>query len=254
MSSASTLGAQADGVFAETRHARGVIDLAAGRHDEAYEQFRHLFDPAHASYHATVGGWAISDFAYAAVATDRAEHAAAVLRRLEADTVRMKMPWWRIGVAYGRAVLAAQTGDEAAAESAFEAARDMDLERWPMARARLSLAYGTWLRRQRRVAESRAELRSARDLLDAIGVRYLADRAQQELGASGEAPRRRGIDVLEQLTPQELQIASLAAEGLSNREIGTRLYLSHRTVGSHLYRVFPKLGITSRAQLHTALR
>ena len=63
----------------------------------------------------------------------------------------------------------------------------MDLERWPLARARLSLAYGTWLRRQRRVAESRAELRSARDLLDAIGVRYLADRAQQELGASGEA-------------------------------------------------------------------
>ena len=65
-----TLGAQADGVLAETRHARGVIDLAAGRHDKAYEQFRHLFDPAHASYHATVGGWAISDFAYAAVATE----------------------------------------------------------------------------------------------------------------------------------------------------------------------------------------
>ncbi len=63
-----TLGAQADGVLAETRHARGVIDLAAGRHDEAYEQFRHLFDPAHPSYHATVGGWAISDFADAAVA------------------------------------------------------------------------------------------------------------------------------------------------------------------------------------------
>ena len=104
------------------------------------------------------------------------------------------------------------------------------------------------------MAESRAELRSARDLLDAIGVRYLADRAQQELGASGEATRHRGIDVLDQLTPQELQIARLAAEGLSNREIGTRLYLSHRTVGSHLYRVFPKLGITSRAQLHTALR
>ena len=130
----------------------------------------------------------------------------------------------------------------------------MDLERWPLARARLALAYGTWLRRQRRVAESRAELRSARDLLDAIGVRYLADRAQHELGASGEAPRHRGIDILDQLTPQELQIARLAAEGLSNREIGTRLYLSHRTVGSHLYRVFPKLGVTSRAQLHTALR
>jgi DNA-binding CsgD family transcriptional regulator len=249
-----TLGAQADGVLAETRHARGIIDLAAGRHDEAYEQLRHLFDPVHPSYHATVGGWAISDFADAAALTDHAEEAAAVIRRLEADAVRMKMPWWRIGVAYGRAVLAAKAGDAATADSAFTTARALDLERWPMARARLSLAYGTWLRRQRRVAESRAELRSARDLLDAIGVRYLADRAQQELGASGEATRHRGIDVLDQLTPQELQIARLAAEGLSNRDIGTRLYLSHRTVGSHLYRVFPKLGVTSRGQLHTALR
>ena len=131
------------------------------------------------------------------------------------------MPWWRIGVAYGRAVLAAATADVASADAAFAAARAMDIERWPLARARLSLAYGTWLRRQRRVAESRAELRSARDLLDAIGVRYLADRAQHELEASGEATRHRGIDVLDQLTPQELQIARLAAEGLSNREIGS---------------------------------
>jgi DNA-binding CsgD family transcriptional regulator len=177
-----------------------------------------------------------------------------VLTGLEADAVRMKMPWWRIGVAYGQAVVAAHAGDALAAESAFTTARAMDLSRWPLARARLSLAYGTWLRRQRRIAESRAELRSARDLLDAIGVRYLADRAQRELGASGEATRHRGIDVLDQLTPQELQIARLAAEGLSNREIGSRLYLSHRTVGSHLYRVFPKLGITSRGQLHSALQ
>ena len=250
----AVLEAPVDGVLAEMRHARGIIDLAAGRPDEAYEQLRHVFDPDHESYHALIAGWATSDFVDAAAATDHVEQAAAVLRRLEADAVRMKMPWWRIGVAYGHAVLAATAGDAASAESAFATARAMDLERWPLARARLSLAYGTWLRRQRRVAESRAELRSARDLLDAIGVRYLADRAQQELGASGEATRHRGIDVLDQLTPQELQIARLAAEGLSNREIGTRLYLSHRTVGSHLYRVFPKLGITSRAQLHTALR
>jgi DNA-binding CsgD family transcriptional regulator len=249
-----TFGAQAQGVLAETRQARGIIDLAAGRHDEAFEQLRHLFDPAHPSYHPSVGGWAISDFTDAAVMTDHADVATRVLARLEADVVRMKMPWWRIGVAYGRSVLAATTGDAAAAETAFATARAMDLSRWPLARARLSLAYGTWLRRQRRVAESRTELRSARDLLDVIGARYLADRAQQELGASGEATRHRGMDVLDQLTPQELQIARLAAEGLSNREIGTRLYLSHRTVGSHLYRVFPKLGVTSRAQLHTALR
>jgi DNA-binding CsgD family transcriptional regulator len=248
------LAARTDGVLAETRHARGIVDLSAGRNAEAYEQLRHLFDPEHESYQATVVGWGTSDFADAAVATGHLLEAEAVLGRLEADAVRMKMPWWRIGVAYGRAVVAAHAADVPAAEEAFAAARAMDLARWPLARARLSLAYGTWLRRQRRIAESRAELRSARDLLDAIGVRHLADRAQLELGASGEATRHRGIDVLDQLTPQELQIARLAAEGLSNREIGSRLYLSHRTVGSHLYRVFPKLGITSRGQLHSVLQ
>ena len=247
------LEAPAPTVLAEIRHARGIIDLAAGRQDDAFEQLRHLFVPDHGSYHATVAGWATSDFVDAAASTDHAEEAAAVLDRLEADVVRMKMPWWRIGVAYGRAVLADKTGDAASADAAFATARAMDLERWPLARGRLSLAYGTWLRRQRRVTESRAELRSARDLLDAIGVRYLAKRAERELGASGEATRHRGIDILDQLTPQELQIARLAAEGLSNREIGSRLYLSHRTVGSHLYRVFPKLGITSRGQLHLAI-
>ena len=248
------LAARTQGVLAESRHARAIIDLAAGRHDDAYEQLRHLFDPGHESYQRTYTGWAVADYADAALATGHLHEAEAILARLEADAVRMKMPWWRIGVAYGRAVVAAHAADAPAAESAFAAARALDLSRWPLARARLSLAYGTWLRRQRRIAESRAELRSARDLLDAIGVRYLADRAQRELGASGEATRHRGIDVLDQLTPQELQIARLAAEGLSNREIGSRLYLSHRTVGSHLYRVFPKLGITSRGQLHSALQ
>src|SRR5258706_15164111 len=118
-----------------------------------------------------------------------------VLRRLEEDAVRMKMPWWRIGGAYGRAVLASTTGGAASADSAFATAREMDLEHWPLARARLSLAYGTWLRRQRRVAESRAELPSARDLLDAIGVRYLPDRAPPGAGASGRATRPPRIDV-----------------------------------------------------------
>ena len=88
----SVLEAPANAVLAEMRHARGIIDLAAGRHDEAYEQLRHLYDPDHESYHATIAGCAASDFVDAAAATDHAEHAAAVLRRLEADAVRMKMP------------------------------------------------------------------------------------------------------------------------------------------------------------------
>jgi len=92
------------------------------------------------------------------------------------------------------------------------------------------------------------------DLFRQVGAPPWEERAEAELRATGETARRRDPSTLDELTPQELQIASLAAEGLSNREIGSRLYLSHRTVGSHLYRVFPKLGITSRAQLHTALR
>ena len=79
------------------------------------------------------------------------------------------------------------------------------------------------------------------------------ERARQELRASGETSRRRTPDAWDELTPQELQIAQMAAAGLTNREIGERLYLSHRTIGSHLYRIFPKLGITSRAELRDAV-
>jgi DNA-binding NarL/FixJ family response regulator len=86
-----------------------------------------------------------------------------------------------------------------------------------------------------------------------LGVFPWGERARQELRAAGEASRRRVPEAWDQLTPQELQIAQLAANGLSNREIGQQLYLSHRTVGTHLYRVFPKLGITSRAQLPATL-
>jgi DNA-binding NarL/FixJ family response regulator len=79
------------------------------------------------------------------------------------------------------------------------------------------------------------------------------ERARQELRASGETSRRRTPDAWDELTPQELQIAQLAAAGLTNREIGERLYLSHRTIGSHLYRIFPKLGVTSRSELRDAV-
>jgi DNA-binding NarL/FixJ family response regulator len=92
-------------------------------------------------------------------------------------------------------------------------------------------------------------LRAARDAFDALGVRPWSERARQELRASGERCGRCTPDTLDELTPQELQIAQMAAGGLSNRDIGQRLFLSHRTVESHLYRVFPKLGVTSRAQL-----
>jgi DNA-binding NarL/FixJ family response regulator len=110
-----------------------------------------------------------------------------------------------------------------------------------------------WLRRQRRMAESRPALRAARDTFEALGAAAWCERARQELRASGETHRRRCDETRDDLTPQELQIAQLATEGLSNRQIGEMLFLSHRTVGSHLYRIFPKLGITSRTELREVL-
>jgi DNA-binding NarL/FixJ family response regulator len=142
---------------------------------------------------------------------------------------------------------------DADAEPLYESATKGGGERWPYFAARAQLAYGAWLRRQHRMTESRTPLREAAQTFEALGLLRLADRARRELRASGEARRRREPGAWAQLTPQELQIAQLAAEGLSNREIGERLYLSHRTVGSHLYRLFPKLGVTSRAQLRDAL-
>jgi DNA-binding NarL/FixJ family response regulator len=114
-------------------------------------------------------------------------------------------------------------------------------------------AFGSWLRRQRRGLESRPALREAIELFDLFGAVRWSDRARQELRATGETLGPRHPDARDRLTAQELHIAQLAAQGLSNRDIGERLFLSHRTIGSHLYRIFPKLGITSRTQLRDAL-
>jgi DNA-binding CsgD family transcriptional regulator len=152
-----------------------------------------------------------------------------------------------VGLLHARALLA-QDPQEAAGR--FDEALGADLTHWPLQRARLLLAHGQWLRRQRRIAESRTPLRDARDAFDAMGCAAWGDQARRELRASGESSRRRDLAASDQLTAQELQIA---AQGLSNRDIGQRLYLSHRTIGTHLYRIFPKLGITSRGELRSAL-
>ncbi|MGX6603004.1 LuxR C-terminal-related transcriptional regulator [Micromonosporaceae bacterium Da 78-11] len=157
-----------------------------------------------------------------------------------------RFPVLRIGSAYARALL--DPGDEA-----FTAALAMDgIGAWPFERARLQHAYGAWLRRHRRVNESRIHLRAAIATLTALGVTPWAERARAELRATGESSPRRP-DARDRLTPQELQIAQLAADGLSNRDIGERLFLSPRTISTHLYRIFPKLGIASRTELPRSL-
>ena len=109
------------------------------------------------------------------------------------------------------------------------------------------------LRRRRRIGDARHALRRAQVVLDDLGAAGLGGPARAELAATGAPVTTAAEPAWRVLSPQELQIARLAAEGLSNREIGSRLYLSHRTVGSHLYRIFPKLGVTSRGQLHQVL-
>jgi DNA-binding CsgD family transcriptional regulator len=193
--------------------------------------------------------WSIGDLAEAAVYSGHRDDIAETMSELEALAAQTPSQQLRVALAYARPLLAADGSKEAL----FLAGLRADLTEWPFARGRLQLAYGSWLRRQRRISESRRPLRAARDTFDDLGVQPWGERAREELRASGEASRTRAPNARDQLTPSELQIAQMAADGATNREIGQRLYLSHRTVSSHLYRIFPKLGITSRSQLHLVL-
>jgi DNA-binding NarL/FixJ family response regulator len=125
--------------------------------------------------------------------------------------------------------------------------------RWPLEYARLQLAHGEQLRRSRALSASRIQLSRALDTFQALGAMPWARRAASELRATGLSRPSATAPRAAALTPQELEIAMLAARGMTNKDIAERLYLSSRTVGAHLYRIFPKLGITSRAALRDAL-
>jgi DNA-binding CsgD family transcriptional regulator/tetratricopeptide (TPR) repeat protein len=232
-----------------TQLSLGLLALSNGDYEDAFTQIRRMFEPGDLVFHF-MRCWAIGELAEAAVACGRVDEARACLRDLEAYTKGSPLPWLQAGLAYARPLLA----EDAEAEDLYRQSMEADLTRWPFYRGRIMLAYGSWLRRHRRVAESRALLRGARDVLDAAGTVPWANRARSELRAAGESSPNRITATGERLTPQELQIAQLAGRGLSNREIGRQLFLSHRTVGSHLYRIFPKLGITSRWELREVLR
>ena len=237
-------------VLAMVQLARGLTALGGARYAEAYAHLRRMFDPADVAYHHMQRCWGISELAEAAVRSDHRDEARAQMRELERAALLTPSPWLHAGVQYARALLA----DDEHAEALFQGALGPGLARWPFYRARMQLAYGSWLRRQRRVADSRLPLRAARDGFDALGLIPWERRARQELRAAGEASPQHVPGARDRLSPQETQIAEMVASGLSNREIGQQLYLSHRTVGFHLYRIFPKLGITSRSQMPEALR
>ena len=247
---ATLLPLGANPLLSEVALARGRQALAQERFAEAYAHLLRIFDPNDAAYKQFVGGWVLADLADAAVQGDGdREVVLQFLREWEAVATATGAPQLDVQLRYANAVLA----DDGDAESLYENAMTVGADGWPYYAARAQLAYGAWLRRQHRMTESRAPLREAAQSFEALGQLRFAERARRELRASGEVPRRREPEAWAQLTPQELQIAQLAAEGLSNREIGERLYLSHRTVGGHLYRLFPKLGVTSRTQLRDAL-
>lgn len=232
------------------QYARGMSALAQGRCEEAFEQLRRIYQPGDPAHHHLFVAFDIGDLAEAAVRSGNQDEIRDIVREVEAVAAQTPSPWLQATLRYAQAVLA----DDEVAETAFtEATRDTNMTRWPVLRARLQLAFGEWLRRRRRAAESRAPLRAARDAFDALGLPPWGERARHELRAAGEASRSPAPGTLDVLTPQELQIVQMAAEGLSNREIGQKLFLSHRTVESHLHRAFPKLGITHRAQLTAVL-
>jgi DNA-binding CsgD family transcriptional regulator len=235
----SAAGRPAGAVLAAVRLARGLAWLGTGHPGEAYAMLRPLFRPEDPSYDRRELAGALGFLAEAAGGAGQRTDALAVVERLDASS-----PALAVAVRHARAVLA----DD---ESLLLAALDADLVRWPFARARLELVHGSRLRRRRRVTESRVLLRSAADTFDLVAAGPWAARARTELRAAGLA----GLPVPGRapLSAQELEVARLAVEGLSNREIGQRLHLSPRTVGSHLYRMYPKLGVTGRTQLAARL-
>lgn len=243
------LSAGASFLLAMLQIARGISAIGAGRHWEAYEHLRRLFTPADPAFNSGLQFFGLADFVEAALYSGNTDAAQGVMDEIERASAPLPVPWVETMLYYGKALLA---GPEDA-ERFFLQGLGPSAKKWPFLRGRLLMAYGGWLRRQRRSADARAPLREARNIFDALGALPWSDRAREELRASGEASRRRAEYAWEMLTPQELRIAQLATEGLSNKEIGARLYLSHRTVGYHLHRIFSKTGITSRSGLGPVL-
>ncbi|GAA1276604.1 LuxR family transcriptional regulator [Sphaerisporangium rubeum] len=234
-------------VLATVQMARGMAALAEGKYAEAYDHLARMHDPADPSHHISIRCHVLAVLADAAAHSGNTAEARAVLADMETVARTTPSPALHAGLLLARPLLSDDP------EPLFEQALASDAVRWPFNRAHTQLAYGEWLRRDRRAPQAKALLRAARETFDALGAVPWSERARRQLRSSGERSEQRPIGARDMLTAQEFQIVQMVAEGMTNREIGQRLYVSHRTIGAHLYRIFPKLGITSRAELGAIL-
>jgi DNA-binding CsgD family transcriptional regulator len=194
--------------------------------------------------------WALTELVEAASRCGQVGRASAAFQRL-LETTRTSGTDWALGI---EARSRAQLSEDEAAEALYREAIDrLSRTRAHAELARAHLLYGEWLRRIGRRLDAREQLRTAHTMLAGMGAEAFADRARRELVATGETVRRRASETRYELTAQEAQIARLAADGRTNSEIGAELFISARTVEWHLRKVYPKLGISSRRELQSAL-
>jgi DNA-binding CsgD family transcriptional regulator len=219
-------------------YALALLDLGSGRWNDALDRLEGMGDPALAIV-------TLPDRIEAAVRAGRHDAAQTALETLEACVSRSRALCSPARLAACRALVAA--GEDAAAH--FEDALTLDTGARPFDRARIQLLYGEHLRRSRRRAEARTQLRAALTAFEELRADPWAERVRTELRASGETARKRDSSTLAELTPQEVQVAGFVAQGLSNKEVASRLFLSPRTIDAHLRNVFAKLQVTSRTQL-----
>lgn len=224
--------------------ALGVLDLGFGRVDGALSRLTTLTDAP--LRHHVAGLRALPDLIEAAVRLGAPERGEDAMNRLTAWAMSSRQGWVAALAQRCRGLLASGT-DPGAEEFYQEALR---LGGRPLEQARTRLVYGEWLRRARRKTDARSQLQQAAEVFQRLGAAPWTRRAVTELAALGVAgPAPAVPTVISRLTPQELQIVRLAARGLSNRDIAAQLFLSPRTVGHHLYKAYPKLGVASRGEL-----
>jgi len=237
-------------VFAH--HILVLADLGQADYESAYHHATEMSPAGTLDSHVPHCLWVVMDLVEAAVRTRRQAEAERHVKAMRAAGISALSPRLAILVAASEAIAA---DDDEQALAFFEKALSLPtVDQWPFDVARVRLAYGERLRRVRATTESRVHLRAALAAFEKLGAEPWATRAQLELRATGLTARpRSGAWDLATLTPQELQIARLAASGMTNKQIAEQLYLSPRTVGGHLYQIFPKLGITTRAALRDAL-